>query len=104
GAGVHEVRDHRETLAVDALFARMVGGKLLGLIPGAADGDAAAGRVVDLNRVTVVDDVQRRGLIGELNRRKIGRLRRSDVDRRLRMARLAGAESLVERAPVIGAV
>jgi hypothetical protein len=58
------MRDHRESLAVDALFARVMEVQLRELVPLVTNGDEAAGRVVDLNRVAVVDDVETRGQIG----------------------------------------
>jgi hypothetical protein len=67
-------------------------------------GDETAGRVIDLNRVTVVDDMERRPLIGELNRREIGCLGAPDINRGLVSAQLARTEGLVELAPMVGAV
>ena len=63
------MRDHLEALAVDALFAGVVEVKLRQLVPLVTNDDEATRPVVDLNRVAVVDDVERRALIGELNRR-----------------------------------
>jgi hypothetical protein len=69
------------------------------LVARSADVDRAPGRVVHLDRVAVVDQLQRRGLVVELDRRQVGRLGAADVDRRLHLAELAARERLVEPAP-----
>ena len=71
----------------------------------AVDGDAAAGREIDANRMTIVDDFQRRGFVINLNRgeRRIF-LRVLSIDRRLALAGLAGSETRIEVAPVRWAI
>ena len=60
------------------------------------------GGVVHLDRVAVVDHLERRRLVVELDRRQVRRLGAADVDRRLQLAELAGGELLVELRPLRG--
>jgi hypothetical protein len=83
------VDHHVEFLAGNFLLARLVEMELDQRVRFAIDGDAVAGCVVDLNRVAVVDDFERRRLIIELDRCKV-LFRTLDVDRGLPLARLAG--------------
>ena len=102
GALVHQVGDHGVRLAVDLLFARLVEVELHELVARPADVDRAARRVVHLDRVAVVDHLERRGLVVELDRRQVRRLGAADVDGRLDLAELAGGERLIELAPLRG--
>src|SRR5262245_64985293 len=97
---MHEMRDHRVSLAVDLLLARMMEVKLLQLVACSADGDRTAGRVVDLDRMSVVDDMQRRGAVCEIYLRQVCRFRSPNVDGRLMLAQFTGSKVLVELAPV----
>src|SRR4029079_15582676 len=99
---VDEMDDHLAPLAVDALFARLVEVELLQLVAVATDGDRVAGCGNDLDRVPVVDDLRRAGLVRELDRRQRFALDRlgADVDRRLRVPGLAARELGLERGPV----
>ena len=99
---VHQVGDHGVRLAVDLLFARLVEVELHELVARPADVDPAARRVVHLDRVAVVDQLERRGLVVELDRRQVRRLGAADVDRRLDLAELAGGERLIEFSPLRG--
>src|SRR5215469_519705 len=60
---------------------------------------AAAGRIVHLNRMPVIDDLQRRRVIGECNGWQRLLFGMKDVDGRLRLAESA---SCADRRPVIG--
>lgn len=99
---MHEVRDHRMRLAVDFLLARLVEVELHELVASAADVDRAARRVVRLDRVAVVDDRKRRGVVVETDRGKVGDFRAVDIDRPLIPAEPAGLEPGAQRAPVRG--
>src|SRR6185369_9161306 len=102
---VHEVSHHVEAPAVDPLLARLVEVKLHELVPLAFHGDRAARSVIHLDRVAVVDDLQRRRLVVENDGRKVALLCDCvlDVDRRLRLAGAAGLIFMLERGPLRGA-
>ena len=65
----------------------------------AAHVDRAASRVVDLDRMAVIDDLQCRRLVIEFDRGQVRGFCAANVDRRLQFAELAGAELGAERGP-----
>src|SRR5215475_7924311 len=96
------MRHHVVAFAVELLLAGFVKMKLQELILLASDGDKAPGCVVDLDGVTVVDDLERRGLVIKVNGRKVRLLRDlvTDIDRRLDLPQRAAAVFLFERSPL----
>ena len=64
GVGVHEVRFHRKGLATDGVLAGRMEMELLQLELRVVDGDLAAGVVVHLDRVAIVDDLAAARLSG----------------------------------------
>jgi len=79
---------------------------LLELVPGVTDADRAARREGDHDRVAVVDDLQRRGLVVEADRGQGGgvNVRRADVDGRLEEMDKWGVEMQVLSVPFHGAL
>ena len=104
GVDVNEVEFHIVFLAVDFGFTRVMEMKLDERQRDAVDGDAAAGRVLDLDGMAVVEDFQRRELVIEMDGSEIGRLRVHDIERRLMLAGFAAGEIGREIAPMVGAV
>jgi hypothetical protein len=98
---VHQMSDHRVRLAVDLFFARLVEMKLDELVARTARRSNCPVRSSP-DRVTVIDHLQGRRLVGELNRGQVGVLGAVDVDGRLGLAQLAGGKLGIERAPCGG--
>ena len=93
-AFVDYMNHHRVFFSGNLFFARPVEVKLCERVGGAVDGDAAAGGEIDANRVAIVDDLQGRGFVVNLNRGERGVLLRTlDIDRGLALAGLAGGET-----------
>src|SRR4029077_710172 len=88
--GVHKMGHHVVTFAVDLFLARMVEVKLFQLVLLVTNADKAARGVVDLDGMAVVDDMERRRFVVELNRGQISFLRLADIDWRLVLPKLAG--------------
>jgi hypothetical protein len=57
-----------------------------------SDFNKTSSSVVNLNRVAVIDDVERAGFVFELNGRQISALRMDNIDWRLAMAGFACGE------------
>src|SRR6478672_6610358 len=98
---VHEMRHHVVRVPVDPLFTRMVEMELDELVLLLVQGDEAAGCVVDLNRVAVVDELERNGMIVEAELRQVGAFGIANVDGRLMSTGLAGRVLRLEIAPVL---
>jgi len=101
---VHQVRHHRIAAAIDLFFARLVEVELQQVVALAVDRDAAAWGVVHLDGMAVVENLQRRRAVSEFQRRQLRLAGLADVDWRLVVAQLAGAEVLFQLAPVLRAV
>src|SRR6185437_5085562 len=102
---VHDVEDHRVSLAVDGLLGRMMEVELDDLVTLVAYHEEAAGAgsvvVVHPERPPVVDHVSGRlALVFESQRRQVCLAGVVDVDRRLRLAGIADLVCRVLRAPV----
>src|SRR5271157_4631028 len=69
-----------------------------------SDGVAVAGSKVLPNGVTVVNDLERNRVAGEVNRGQMDDLRVSDVNRRLLLSRLAGCKLRAQISPMLGPV
>jgi hypothetical protein len=105
GRGIHvdEVEFHVVLLAIDFVFADMVEMELDQRQRCSVDGDAAAGLVVDLDGVAIVDDLQRRKFVIKLYGSQLGRLSADDIDGGLALAGLTSGEIGLKVAPVLGA-
>jgi len=99
---MNQVNVHGESLAVDALLARMMKMELDELIGVVANPKRAAGIDIDLDAVTIVDDVQRARAIIEVERREplVLGVTRSDIDRRLCLPVAASRKLRVEIGPM----
>src|SRR5260370_10778992 len=95
-----DVCDHVIPLPLDLLLAGMVEVKLDDLIFLPCYRNLASRRVVDLNGVAVVDDLQGRCLVVEFDRRQLSFFSAPDVDRRLFVSQLADSVFWTEIAPV----
>src|SRR5262249_38694339 len=97
---VHDVRNHVIPLTLNFFFAGMMKVELNHLIRMPADRYLAARSVVRLNAVAVVNDLQRRGPVVELERWQRRFLSALNVDRRLFFSQLACAVVGFDFAPV----
>src|SRR5215469_4380590 len=97
--GMDQVRHHIEALAVDVLLAWMMKMELLEYVRFVADRERATWGVVDLNGVSVVDDVERNRLVIEFQRRQVRFLGVLDVDGRLFLPDRTRGKRRVEFAP-----
>src|SRR5215831_7810819 len=98
--GMDQVRHHIEALAVDVLLAWMMKMELLEYVRFVADRERATRGVVDLNGVSVVDDVERNRLVIEFQRRQVRFLAILDVDGRLCAPDRTGGKRRIEFAPI----
>src|SRR5271155_3549091 len=101
---VHEVQLHVVFLAVNFILADMVKMVLHQRQRGSVDGDAAAGLVIDLNGVAVVDDFQRRKFVVEMDGSQLRGLRVDDINGRLALACLARGKIGRKVAPMVRAI
>ncbi|MNH11352.1 hypothetical protein D3C79_708650 [compost metagenome] len=83
GVGMHQVPLKRIGSALDEVFAGGVEVELLELKAHAIELQAAAGGIVDLHRVAVVDQGLATRQVVELQRRQLGLHQTREVDRRL---------------------
>ena len=97
---MNEVYYHVKALAVDLLFAGPVKVELLERVFLVANQNKAARAVVDHDRVTVIDDVQRRRLVVEMDRRQGSFLRIADVNGGLVVSSLARCELRFQITPM----
>ena len=97
-----EVSDHVEALAIDPLLARVMEVELHQIVALAGNQDRASGVDVDLDRVPVVDDVQRARLVAKDDRWDLpdADIMGADVDRRLVSTGTASGISGIELAPM----
>jgi hypothetical protein len=79
--GVHQMHHHLIALAVDLLLAWPVKVELFEFVSLTTHCDETPGAVINHDRVAVIDDIQRRRLVIELDGRKVGLLRIADVNR-----------------------
>src|SRR5215469_9550877 len=98
--GMDQVRHHIVALTVDVLLAWMMKMELLEYVRFVADRERATGGVVDLNGVSVVDDVERNRLVIEFQRRQVRFLGVLDVDGRLCVPDPTGGKRRIEFAPI----
>ena len=98
---MHQVRHHRKTAEIDALFARVVKVELDQPVGRAAHRDGVVARHVDLDGVAVVHHTGRARCVFEQDRfgRPAQGRRFLDVDRRLALADGADVELRLELAP-----
>src|SRR5215831_1365638 len=82
---MHKVHCHVEALAVDLLFARPVKVELFENVFVTTDRNATSRSIIDQDRMAVVDNVQRRMLVLELDRWQVGLLRIANINRGLMM-------------------
>src|SRR6267378_3452287 len=86
GIRVNQVDDHIVVVAIHVLLARMMKMKLLQRVELLPHRQSAARRVIHLNGVTIIDDVERNGIVVELESRQLGLSGTPDIDGRLRFA------------------
>lgn len=89
---MHQMQFHVVMGAVDLVLAGVMEVELQQIERLPVEHDSAAGRGVDLDRVTVIDGGQRHALVGDLDRVQLRADRAVQVDRRLLHANLAGSE------------
>src|ERR1700756_2953408 len=95
------MQTHVEALAVDLLLAGPMKVKLLKHILLSPHCNGAAGGVIDHDGVAVINDLERRGLVIELNQRQVCSLRIANVDGRLMMTSLAPSKLRFQVTPMV---
>src|SRR5689334_19728670 len=93
---------HFVSLAVDLLFTGPVKMELFQGVLLVAHPDGTSGRIVDHDRMTVINDVQRGRLVVEPNGRQVGLLWITNVNGGLVVSVFAGSEIRVQVTPVTG--
>ncbi len=77
---MYEVRGHIGGVTINLFFAGMMEMNLLQRIDFVTDREPAAGRIVDLDGVAVVDDIQRHSLVIKLQGGKVRGRSALDID------------------------